>query len=121
MAAAVLLAQIFKRRGLAFAGVLTLVILFVAALDYSVLDTHLEHMNDTDASLTTRTTACWQASGSFFYSNTALLEIEAVAENDGAPKVLRDKAALAAYQLRKSRGKHVPPPSAVEQMKRTSP
>jgi len=119
--AAVLLAQIFKRRGLAFAGVLTLVILFVAVLDYSVLDTHLEHLNDTGASLTTRTTACRQAAGSFFYSDTALREIEAVAASDQTPKMLRNQARQVAHQLRRSRGEPVPPPLAVEQMKRTSP
>ena len=101
MVATALLAQIFKRRGLAFAGVLTLVILFVAALDYSVLDTHLEHMNDTDAPLYTRTIACWRAASSFFYSDTALREIEAVAENHRTPKMLRDQARQVAYQLQK--------------------
>lgn len=99
LVAAVLLTQLFRRRELAFAGVVLALVFYVAVLDQAVLGAHLSRLNDPEAPLTTRLTACDRARDTFFYRQTARGNLEDVARQDGAPKPLRAAATRMAQYL----------------------
>ena len=100
LAAAMLLSQLFARRGLAFVGVLAAVVLYVAALDRAVLGAYLGRMDDPEAPLATRVVACEQATDTFFYRRTALAAMEKLASDLQAPAPLRSAAGEAVRELR---------------------
>lgn len=99
LVAAVLLTQLFRRRELAFAGVVLALVFYVAILDRAVLGAHLSRLNDPEAAVTARLTACDRAGETFFYRQTARGKLEEVAGQQDAPKPLRDGAARAARAL----------------------
>jgi len=92
LGAALLLIQLFRRRGLAFAGLLTALVLYVAVLDRAVLDMHLSRLRDPEAPVATRLVACRRAFGTFFYRQRMLEAMEQVADDEQAPERLRDHA-----------------------------
>jgi len=92
LAAAMLLSQLFARRGLAFVGVLAAVVLYVAALDRAVLRAHLSRMENPNASLPARVIACEQAADTFFYRKTALARLRELARDTTVPEPLRERA-----------------------------
>ncbi|HUT34275.1 MAG TPA: hypothetical protein VNE39_12390 [Planctomycetota bacterium] len=99
LAAAVLLSQLFARRGLAFVGVLAAVALYVAALDRAVLGAHLSRMEGPNAPLPARVLACEQAADSFFYRKTALARLRELARDATVPGPLRARAEQMAREL----------------------
>jgi len=92
LAAAALLAQVFARRGLAFAGMLAGVILYAAALDRLALSAHLSRLGDAGAPTATRMIGCSQAAETFFYRHSAARAIGAAARDAAAPAALRQHA-----------------------------
>jgi len=100
LVAAVLLSQLFVRRGLGFAGVLAAVVLYVAALDRAVVGAHLSRAADAERPVATRLVACHQAVDTFFYRGTATRRLEALAEDAEAPRPVRGSAEAAAAELR---------------------
>ena len=102
LVAAALLSQVFRRRGLALAGMLVVVILFVAAADRLALGAHLSRLADEAAHPATRMLACREATNTFFYRATALDEIGAIAKAEAAPDHLRYVARESAGYLRRA-------------------
>jgi len=94
-----LLSQLFVRRGLAYAGVLACIVLYVAVLDRAVLAAHLDRLEDGQAPLPARLTACQQLPYTFFFRETALGRLTAVSEDDSAPEQLRTRAGALALEL----------------------
>ena len=90
--AAVLLGQLFMRRGLATVAMLTTVILYVAAIDRIALGMHMSHAQDTDASLSERLAACGAASNTFFFANTASSQLRSIASDKQTPDSLKYRA-----------------------------
>jgi hypothetical protein len=99
LVAAALLAQLFARHSVAFAGVLACVILYAAALDRAVLGTHLGHLADPSAPIATRMTACAGTTCTFFYRKTAQAALHRLEGDDSAPGVLREAAGEARIVL----------------------
>jgi hypothetical protein len=89
MIATILLSQCFARRGLAFAGMLALCILYAAALDRAVLATHVSKLADKNLSIVTRTLAAESLSGTFFYRNSAIKALDRAANDETNPESLR--------------------------------
>ena len=87
--AAGLLTQLFAHRSVAFAGVLALIVLYVAALDRAVLNAHLDRLADTDATIPTRLIACTQAGHTFFYRDTCRRKVQSIAAANDSPEKLR--------------------------------
>ena len=102
LAATVLLTQLFKRRSLAFAGVLACMVLYVAVLDRAALGAHLSRLRDEEATIATRLTACAQARHTFFYRETTREALEGVAEAEDTPPLLREAAVKTAAELMES-------------------
>ena len=98
--AAVFLMQLFTRRDAAFALCLAAVVLYVAALDRAALGMHLARLEDKSAAPVVRRVACLQATETFFYGNTALARIEAVAKDEASPKELKGLAVEAAKRMK---------------------
>ena len=92
LVAAILLSMCFARRGLAFAGTLAAMVLYVALLDRVVLGVHMSKLEDAKAPVGVRCTACIQASDTFFYRETARERIQAVGEDAKASAPLREQA-----------------------------
>lgn len=99
LVAAVLLTQLFRQRGLAFAGVLAGLVLYVAVLDRLAVSAHLSRMEDETASVATRIIACQQAAETFFYGDTALERIASAGAEPAAPPQLREHAQAIAAVL----------------------
>ena len=99
LAAVVLLAQVFRRRSLAFAGLLAAAIVYVAILDRAVLGHHLAHLNDPAAPTPARLVACAQATDTYFFRRTALDKLRWVGRDRKAPPRLRSLAAEGAAML----------------------
>ncbi len=98
-AAAVLLTQLFRRRGLAFAGVLAAVVLYVAALERVALGVHVSKLSDPKASLASRLTACEMAPQTFFHAERAYAALLAVSKDASAPPPLRSASTKSASGL----------------------
>jgi hypothetical protein len=97
--AAIFLAQLFKRRSLAFAGVLAGVILYAATLDRLVLGAHLRRIADPQTPIASRLTACTGTTCTFFYGRTAHAGLERLGQDESAPAALRTAARSAAAAL----------------------
>jgi hypothetical protein len=92
IAAAALLAQVFRRRDLAFAGLVLGLVLYVAAFDRAVLAYDLSRLADPQETLQARLVACSRAGATFFYQGTALQGLyQAAASAPGAPSILSDR------------------------------
>jgi hypothetical protein len=89
LAAAVLLAQLFRRRSLALAGTLALTALYVAVLDRAALGAHLSRLEDKEASPAVRLAACAHAADTFFHRRTAFRRIGAMIDDGGTSTELR--------------------------------
>ncbi len=79
-------------RPLLAVGVLLGIVLYVAALDRAVQATHLARLDDTEAPLDDRLTACTMLPDTFFYRDTAIERIEALLEDESAAPELRSLA-----------------------------
>jgi len=102
LGAAIMISQVFSRRdrGLAFAGILTGVVLYVAVLDRMTLSIHLSHLTDPQAPLRDRLMACYQVPHTFFYRNKALREVEIIAKDPSIPEPLHNLARKTAILLK---------------------
>ncbi len=69
--AAIMLAQIFVRRGLAFAGMLALCLGYAAALDRMAVEFHARKLADKQQPMEDRVMAAEALSGTYFYKDTA--------------------------------------------------
>ena len=90
--AALLLAQLFIRRGLATVAMLVTVVLYVAAIDRIALGMHISYARDTEAPLSKRMIACQAATNTFFFAKTASSRLYAVADDQQSPEALRHRA-----------------------------
>ena len=90
--AAVLLAQLFMRRGLATVAMLATVVLYVAAIDRIALGMHMSHAQDTEASLSKRLIACQGAANTFFFARTASSQLRAIVDDRLSPDALQYRA-----------------------------
>lgn len=100
LVAAILLSQLFRRRGMGFALVLALLVLYVAGLDRLALGVHLDKLSDGDAPTGVRVRGCAQAMDTFFYRQTAIHSMEEAARDASAPEMLRTTARAGADALR---------------------
>jgi hypothetical protein len=92
IAAAGLLAQAFRRRDLAFAGLLLGMVLYVAAFDRALLAYDLSRLTDGKQTLQSRLVACNRVGATFFYQDTALQGLrEAVGPAVDTPPTLSDR------------------------------
>jgi hypothetical protein len=91
--AAALLAQVFARRGLAFAGTLACVLLYAALLDRLVLAAHARRLADADQPVAVRCLAVAALPGTVFYQTSAKAALTAAAQDPSAPAALRAQAA----------------------------
>jgi hypothetical protein len=98
-AAAILLTQLFRRRALAFAGVLAAVVLYVAALERVALGVHVSKLSDPKATLASRLTASEMAPQTFFHAERAYTALLDVAKDASAPRPLRSATAKGARDL----------------------
>jgi hypothetical protein len=78
VAAAALLAQVFRRRDLAMVGLLLGVVLYIAAFDRALLSYDLSQIADRSGALQSRLVACSRIGSTFFYRHTALERLAAV-------------------------------------------
>jgi hypothetical protein len=90
--AAILFAQLFTRRGLALAGMVTVMILYIAVLDRVGLSINTSHMEDANAPVATRVIGLHQSAETFFFAKTANEHISSLAQDASAPNELRDLA-----------------------------
>ena len=89
LAAAILFAQLFVSRPLAFAGMVAVMVLYVAALDRAVLSANLSCLADTEMPVTSRILAARNARRTFFYAETAKEKYAALAADADEPEPLR--------------------------------
>jgi len=89
LAAAALLAQLFRRRDLATAGMLLGMVLFIAGLDRVVLAYDLSRLEDSAASLDVRFVAASRVPATFFYKPTAALRVAQLSVRPDLPAELR--------------------------------
>jgi hypothetical protein len=108
LAASILLAQLFARRNLAFAGVLAGVVLYVAVLDRAALGMHLDHLADRRAPAATRLLACRYAAETFFYRAASRRALESIVQDASAPDALRETARRLAIDLSSRNAGHHP-------------
>ncbi|MFH1023728.1 MAG: hypothetical protein V1809_10130 [Planctomycetota bacterium] len=100
LVAAILLAQCFARRGLAFAGTLAVCILYTVALDRMALGMHIAKLTDKTQPVATRSLAAESLAGTFFYRGTAWDAAKATANESSASEPLRKIALEVAEALR---------------------
>jgi len=98
LAAAILFTQLFIWRPIALAGMLAVMVLYVAALDRAVLGASLSRLADTKLPVTSRVLAAQNARMTFFYAETARERYDAVIEDRNEPEALKD----ALKELRRS-------------------
>jgi uncharacterized membrane protein len=97
--AAILLGQLFMRRGLATAGMLATVVLYAAAIDRIALGVHMSHARDTESSLSQRLVACNAATNTFFFAKTASNQLRAIADDKLTPESLKYRSGRNAILL----------------------
>jgi hypothetical protein len=93
LAAALLLAQLFRRRPLGFVKVAAGLILALGALDRVVLQMNESRLRDAAAPLTERMTACEGLRDTLFFRHSALADLRKVAADGSVPKPLAARAA----------------------------
>jgi hypothetical protein len=87
--AAVLFAQLFVEKRLAFVGMLALMVLFAASADRVTLSSRLSMLADDNAPVETRVQAARAATTTFFYRKTADAAFEKMLANENTPASLR--------------------------------
>jgi hypothetical protein len=90
--AAILLGQLFTRRGLATAAMLAMIVLYVAAIDRITLELHMSHAQDATAPLDKRMLACKAAFNTFFFARTASNQLGDLTDDKQNPEHLRFRA-----------------------------
>jgi len=90
--AAVLLAQLFMRRGLATVAMLATVVLYVAAIDRIALGMHISYARDTEVPLSKRLIACRAVTNTFFFAKTASSQLRTIADDQLSPEALQHRA-----------------------------
>jgi hypothetical protein len=99
-AAVALLVFAFPVRSVAAMAATLAVVLYVVLLDRAVLGYHMHRLNDTTATAEERLLACAQATDTFFFRETALKRVEAVAKDRNAPPELVSLAERVRSSLR---------------------
>lgn len=92
LAAALLLAQLFRRRFLGIVQVTAGVILYFGALDRIALYLNENQTRDPSAPLEARMNACAQLQSTVYFRKSALADLRALAADGTAPKPLRARA-----------------------------
>ena len=92
LAAALLLAQLFRRRFLGFVQVTAGIILYFGALDRIALHLNENQTQNPAAPLEARMNACTQLPSTVYFRKTALADLRALAADGTAPKPLRARA-----------------------------
>ncbi len=82
------LALPMPKRSVAAIGATLIVVLFMVAVDRSMLAYHLDRMDDKTATVEERLLGCAQATDTFFFRKTALKHVEAVVKDGNAPPEL---------------------------------
>jgi hypothetical protein len=108
--AAILLAQLFARRGLGFAATVLGCLLFAAVLDRSALAAHSSRLADPQGPLPARCLAASSLTGTFFYRQSAWRAASEAADDDSAPPALRAVAKDVAGWLLPIRDAEFAPP-----------
>ena len=90
--AALLMAEVFRRRLVALAVLAVVVVLYVAAWDRYGLTVHVSKMNDESAPLAVRMQGCENTQLTYFYKETARKSIELVKADPRAPEQLKQVA-----------------------------
>lgn len=93
LAAAILLAQLFRHRPLGFVKVAAGIILYVGALDRISLQRNQSTARDSSAPLEVRMIACSRLQNSAFFRLTAIEDLRALAADASVPKPLQARAA----------------------------
>jgi hypothetical protein len=93
LAAALLLAQLFRRRSLGFVQVTAGIILFLGALDRVALHLNESQARNPSAPLEARMRACSQLRTTVYFRKSALEDLRALAGDATAPKPLQAQAA----------------------------
>lgn len=101
LAAAILFAQLFRRRSLGFVKAAACLLLFVGALDRGVLRIHQSRLKDEGRPLQQRFVAGSLLPSTSFFRKTALRDLDETAADEGAPEPLRDLARRLAETERK--------------------
>jgi hypothetical protein len=104
LAAAVLLAQLFARRGLGFAATLLGCVLFVAVLDRCALAAHASRAADAKLPAATRCLAVKLLGGTFFYRESAAKIAEELHGEAANPAELRRLSRFVSAQMRGAEG-----------------
>jgi hypothetical protein len=91
LAAAGLLAMLFRRTDLALAGMLLVMVLYVAGLDRTVLAYDLSRVEDSAAPLDVRLVAASRVPATFFYERTAALRVAQLSVRRETPAELRGR------------------------------
>lgn len=97
--AAIFFAQMFARRGLAFAGMMCLCLLFTAVLDRVAVSAHASRLADTNLSPQIRHRAIDSLAETFFYRQTAVEAVTAAEADSANPPALRKSAHEAVRSL----------------------
>jgi len=108
--AAILLAQLFARRGLGFAATVLGCVLFAAVLDRSALAAHSSRLADPQGPLPARCLAAESLTGTFLYRQSAWRAASEAADDDSAPPALRAVAKDVAGWLLPIRDAEFAPP-----------
>lgn len=85
-----LTSQVFRRRQIAFAGLMILSVLYIAALDRYAVSVNIAHMKDSAAPITTRLKACQSLRSTFFYKETARKAYTDLLHSKSEPEPLKD-------------------------------
>jgi hypothetical protein len=105
LVAAILFAQLFRRRSLGFVKVAACLLLYVGALDRVALRIHESRLNDAAAPLEQRLLACTYLPSTTFFRKTALRDLETIAADPSAPERLQ---LLAVRLAERGRRNHFP-------------
>jgi hypothetical protein len=100
VAASILLAQLFVRRSLAWAGTLAVCILYVAALDRWALSQHQSRLENGALGVGTRSIAADCLTTTFFYRKTAARIAGVIAEGIDVPEQISRSARFSEQSLR---------------------
>jgi len=100
LAAAVLLAQLFRRRSIGFVVTLVAVLLFATAIDRTALDARLDTLGDAAAPVSARISAAKGATETYFFGRTAARGLAETASDSNVPSAVREAARAEARALR---------------------
>jgi hypothetical protein len=93
LAAAILLAQLFRRRWPGFVQATAAILLYLGALDRVALRLTEAHVRDTNLTVDSRLRACRRMTSTAFFQETALTQLHAISRDESLPPVVRARAA----------------------------